>query len=404
MAKKWLGILTIPLFLLVSWNLGAQEVFQYRHKVGQRFLIEGFVNENIYRNSQLVKSVRFKNVGELTVTRIAGNKAYHEGRFVTYKSDVTPDQFMFEREYPTRFYRDIYGNYEIEDIYFMPVVRGVPTFPASPLAVGDQWQARAQEAHDFREVYGLEKPVLLPAAVTYQYLGDSVLDRERVAKISINYIINHTFENQQAMDLEVPLPYRVIGYFNQLYLWSLDKGLPHSYKENFDYVFIMSNGQILEYSGSSNGRLTVKEALSEDQYQIERIKNKLSVNIPTVEVTSTEQGIVINIGEILFKFDSDELTAFASRDLDNIVGVLEDFPDRSIRVIGHTDSTGPEDYNQSLSLRRAKRTASELRRRIPDLGGRITFVGMGESRPLADNETEEGRRKNRRVEIIILKK
>jgi outer membrane protein OmpA-like peptidoglycan-associated protein len=270
--------------------------------------------------------------------------------------------------------------------------------------VGDQWQARAQEAHDFREVYGLEKPVLLPAAVTYQYLGDSVLDRERVAKISINYIINHTFGNQQAMDLEVPLPYRVIGYFNQLYLWSLDKGLPHSYKENFDYVFIMSNGQILEYSGSSNGSLTVREALSEDQYQIERIKNKLSVNIPTVEVTSTEQGIVINIGEILFKFDSDELTALASRDLDNIVGVLEDFPDRSIRVIGHTDSTGPEDYNQSLSLRRAKRTASELRRRIPDLGGRITFVGMGESRPLADNETEEGRRKNRRVEIIILKK
>jgi len=247
-------------------------------------------------------------------------------------------------------------------------------------------------------------PVVVALCFRFWGLAWGAPERTDFHPDEINYIINHTFENQQAMDLEVPLPYRVIGYFNQLYLWSLDKGLPHSYKENFDYVFIMSNGQILEYSGSSNGRLTVTETLSDEQYQIERIKNKLSVNIPTVEVTSTEQGIVINIGEILFKFDSDELTALANRDLDNIVGVLEDFPDRSIRVIGHTDSTGPEDYNQSLSLRRAKRTASELRKRIPDLGGRITFVGMGESRPLADNETEEGRRKNRRVEIIILKK
>jgi OOP family OmpA-OmpF porin len=164
----------------------------------------------------------------------------------------------------------------------------------------------------------------------------------------------------------------------------------------------MSNGDTIEYSGKSTGTLTVSEELSEREYIIENIKTRLRENIPSVEVTSTDQGIVINVGEILFKFDSDELTKNASDDLNNIVDVLRDFPERKIRVIGHTDSTGPEDYNLSLSLRRARRTTLELKSRNPDLEGRITYIGLGESKPLASNETEEGRRKNRRVEIIIL--
>ena len=109
-----------------------------------------------------------------------------------------------------------------------------------------------------------------------------------------------------------------------------------------------------------------------------------------------------HIGEILFEFDSEELAKGAAADLDNIARVLMDFPDRRIRVTGHTDSTGPEDYNLSLSIRRAKKTVAELKKRVPDLEKRITYVGMGEDQPIADNNTEEGRRRNRRVEIIIM--
>ena len=136
--------------------------------------------------------------------------------------------------------------------------------------------------------------------------------------------------------------------------------------------------------------------------ELENLRSRLSETIPDVEVSRTDQGILINIGEILFKFDSDELTQTANRDLDNIVEVFRDYPHRKVRVIGHTDSTGTDEYNLSLSLRRARRTADELERRDTSLQGRITYIGMGEKSPVSTNSTVEGRQRNRRVEILIL--
>jgi outer membrane protein OmpA-like peptidoglycan-associated protein len=383
-----------------SWGFG-QELFRFVYKTGQLFHIEGEVQEEIYLNDTLQDRVRIRNIGDLRVVEVADERALHEGSFLYYQSRGASSDFVLESEYPTRFYRDVYGHYEIEDRYFMPVVRGVPTFPKSPIKVGDQWQSRAFEGHDFRKVFNISMPVIFPASVSYQYLGNTMIDRERIAQISINYVINYTIRYQQGTNMNSLLPYRVVGYFNQLYYWNLDRGLPHSYRENFDYIFLLASGDVMEYTGTSQGRLTVTEELPESERVLEDIRSRLKDTIPLVEVSRTPQGILINIGEILFEFDSDELTRSADRDLDNIVGVLEDFSTRKVRIIGHTDSTGPEDYNLSLSLRRARRTADELKSRDASLAERITYIGMGESKPISSNETEDGRRRNRRVEILI---
>ena len=401
---KVLFFITLIIFaVLVVAEIGwAQELFQFKYRTGQKFRIEGLVDEEIYINDTLQQRVRIKNIGNLEVTRVEGERALHEGSFLYYQSIGPLDNFELEKEYPTRFHRDIYGHYEIEDRYFMPVVRGVPTFPKVPLSVGDQWQSKAYEAHDFNKVFNISNPVIFPASVSYQYLGNTFIDGEKIAKISINYIINYTIRYQQGTFTNIELPYRVVGYFNQLYHWNLDRGLPHSYRENFDYIFILSSGDVLEYVGKSQAVLTVTEDVAGDEVVLQSIRNQLRDNIPSVEVSKTDEGILINIGEILFKFDSDEFTESADRDLDNIVEVLKDFQQKKVRVIGHTDSTGPEDYNLSLSLRRARRTSDELQRRDRSLSGRIAYIGMGEKMPITNNSTEEGRRRNRRVEIIIL--
>jgi outer membrane protein OmpA-like peptidoglycan-associated protein len=388
------------ILLSASWGFG-QELFRFAYRTGQHFHIEGEVQEEIYLNDTLQDRVRIRNIGDLRVVGVAGERALHEGSFLYYQSRGASSEFVLENEYPTRFYREVYGRYEIEDRYFMPVVRGVPTFPKNPLKVGDQWKSRAFEAHDFRKVFNMPVPVVFPASVSYQYLGNIMIDREKIAQISINYVINYTIRYQQGTNMSSMLPYRVVGYFNQLYNWNLDRGLPHSYRENFDYIFILASGDVMEYTGTSQALLTVTEEPPESDRILEDIRNRLKDTIPLVEVSRTPQGILINIGEILFEFDSDELTESADRDLDNIVEVLKDFSTRDVRIIGHTDSTGPEDYNLSLSLRRARRTADELKSRDRSLADRITYIGMGESKPIASNETEEGRRRNRRVEILI---
>lgn len=105
-------------------------------------------------------------------------------------------------------------------------------------------------------------------------------------------------------------------------------------------------------------------------------------------------------GSVLFAFDKSDLTPAAQSQLDEVMPRLQSPDVTSIKVIGHTDSKGSDAYNQALSERRASSVAAYL------LGmhvapNKITSEGRGESEPVADNETEEGRAKNRRVELHL---
>ena len=87
--------------------------------------------------------------------------------------------------------------------------------------------------------------------------------------------------------------------------------------------------------------------------------------------------------------------------LDEVVGVMTDAPDIRIAVHGHTDSRGSAAYNKELSLKRARSVAKYL----TDKGvapGRLEAQGFGPEKPLAPNDTDEGRARNRRVEFKIL--
>ena len=87
--------------------------------------------------------------------------------------------------------------------------------------------------------------------------------------------------------------------------------------------------------------------------------------------------------------------------LNSVVKVLNRFNETSLQVAGHTDSSGPDDYNQQLSTRRANSVADYLRSR--GIGaGRLRVVGYGETQPIASNDSAAGRAQNRRVELLIV--
>lgn len=119
------------------------------------------------------------------------------------------------------------------------------------------------------------------------------------------------------------------------------------------------------------------------------------------EVRREGEGIVINFKEkVLFAFNSDDLGSNAQSNLNKLVTILNKYPDTDIQVIGHTDSKGTDDYNQGLSQRRANSVLSYLRSHNINTN-RLAAKGMGESDPVASNETDDGRAQNRRVEFVI---
>lgn len=110
----------------------------------------------------------------------------------------------------------------------------------------------------------------------------------------------------------------------------------------------------------------------------------------------------ISLDNILFHFDSSELTEQAKQMLIPISKQLKEASEYSIEIIGHTDSIASEIYNQNLSEARANSVLQELKRLGLDQS-RMTSNGRGESEPVADNTTAEGRRKNRRTEFLLTK-
>jgi len=118
------------------------------------------------------------------------------------------------------------------------------------------------------------------------------------------------------------------------------------------------------------------------------------------DAQATKRGVVINLPDAFFEFDKYVLTPDAIRALSEISQVLKRIPERSFSIEGHTDYIGRVIYNKDLSLKRASSVASELRSK--GVSGREMLVrGFGEGYPLATNNSEAGRSRNRRVEIII---
>ena len=107
--------------------------------------------------------------------------------------------------------------------------------------------------------------------------------------------------------------------------------------------------------------------------------------------------------QLLFDTNRSTLKDSSQAAVNQITEMLRAYPDSKLRISGHTDSVGRTVYNQKLSERRAQAVAHELALKgIPR--SRMEIVGFGETRPIADNKTVEGRMQNRRVEIDILKK
>jgi len=143
-----------------------------------------------------------------------------------------------------------------------------------------------------------------------------------------------------------------------------------------------------------------------DQQRVELDKNRAlldELKRRNIDARETSRGVMVNLPNVNFQFDSADLTADGRNKVDQIASIIRrDAPNRRVTVEGHAsrESAAAEAYNQRLSERRAITVADALERN--GVSGRsISSQGLGTRAPVASNDSESGRQQNRRVEVII---
>jgi len=195
-------------------------------------------------------------------------------------------------------------------------------------------------------------------------------------------------------------PVQIAGYSDQKIYWDPDLGQPLAYEERFDLSFDWSDGSNVEYKGSAQSEIL--ESLRMDRESLKTEIEKGVAGMANVTVASTSEGVTISMQDIQFEPDSARLKDSELAKVAALAALLKGYPDRDILVCGYTAAAGFAAGRKKLSEDRAKAVADRLVVLGARLPSRIRATGRGDEAPIADNATEAGRARNRRVEITLL--
>lgn len=383
------------------------EKFEFKHTPGSRYRILSVVDEAVDINGRLSHRAEILNRIAVEVVDVVDGKGQLKATFQTSErvlfdmqntNSPVPLGFQWAREYNSEFQRNRLGELTISPQYFMPVVRNVPVFPDKSLSVTEKWRAEGHEVHDFRDSFGIQEPYKIPFIANYTYLGEREWKGKKYPAISIEYRV-------ASRPPAVPgrlYPTRISGDFNQIVYWDHSMGLYIASEEKFDITFEMSNRAVIRYRGTAKAEVIESEFMDKEKI-VDEITGEIErLSIPDVKVREVDEGVSISLEDIRFYPDSPIMLPGEYEKLDRIGQILLRYPDRDIVVSGHTALAGTAEGRMALSIERAGAVADYLLRKGIRAADRVVIRGYGAEKPIADNSTEDGMRRNRRVEITIL--
>lgn len=397
--------LFLPALLLVYFTLSlpAQEgsfEFRFRYDEGEKYRIVGTNNQEILIDGTLSGRVEILTRIQSEVVQASEDEGTIEANYqISEQNDDPGAPFELAREYETEYTRDALGHVEVAGALVMPQVRDVPSFPDRELSVGESWNAPAVEVHDLRPAYGIEDTLRIPVEVQYKFLGVDRSGETPVPMFSAYYEFDQEVRQYTGASLQ---PLRMSGFADQVIYWDALRGRPGSYEESYRFLLELSDGRTFEFRGTADGEVVASERLDRQQISDEILEALESLQVEDTEVRSDERGVTISVENIQFAPDSARLLDSEKQKLQRIGEILSRYPDRDILVTGHTALAGTEEGRMQLSQERAAAVGEYLL----ELGVRdrdeMLYRGLGAQEPVASNDTEAGRRKNRRVEITIL--
>jgi len=390
----------VVLFLCLCPLKAGAENFFYKNQKGDRYRILSTVSEEVYIDDMLSHKAEILNRITGEVIDESEGKGKHRAIFQTSEraGTVSSRSYQWAREYESEFERDRLGRLTIDKKYFMPVVRDVPVFPGRDIKVGESWTYEGHEMHDFRDGFGIKEPYRIPFTAHYVYLGERSWKGKNYPAFSVNYRV-------QLQPKPVPgriWPRRIEGESDQVVFWDRDQGQAVAYNEQFRYIFELSNGRKIEYTGGAEAEVIESIRMDKEKIAEEIAEDIDRLGISDVTVRVVDEGITISLDDIKFQADTAVMLPGEREKLDKIAEILKRYQERDILVGGHTALAGTAEGRKKLSTERASVVADYLIARKARSPDRVTVRGYGSDKPVADNRTEEGKRKNRRVEITIL--
>ncbi len=398
--------LSLATIVAVSISVAAQaedqaKTFRYDFRAGDRYRIVG-INAQTYTVDGVVAGafeelIRIQTeVGEVGAAGATIRAVY---QIATEESDSVGGLFSASREYDVSFSQTESGRIVAPPGSFVPQVRDVPLFPDRPIAPGESWTASATEVHDFRASFGIESPVVVPMTVAYRYVGPAERNGAALDLIDIQYT---TFYRPGPSDPTAEFVRLMTGRYEQLLYWDSARGRPQFYEERFTQFVQTRDGGRFEFVGRASGE--VVDSVQLDRAAMQRdIEAALEAEaIEGAQVRQSDAGVIIAIEDVRFAPDSAELLPGELEKLAFIGSILQRYADRDVLITGHTALAGTEAGRRQLSEERARAVGRFFVENGVRSRDRLVYRGMGAREPVADNTTEEGRRKNRRVEITIL--
>ena len=385
-------------------TLFAQAVkFEFKQKKGNSGSYISTVEEDVYINNIPSHHAEIINRISCKMTNVASDgEAFIYATYMTTENSIskrTGRSLSWGEETTSVFSRKKNGELTISDDIYMPTVRNVPVFPDKKVKVGESWTARGKEVQDVRKAFNMDKALIFPFEANYVYKEDKTIDGKKLNVIDVDYTFSYEATDEQLHAGQTLT--QSTGWSKQTLYWDSDKGLLDHYDEEFLIKIADLQGNLYIFTGTAHAELTEFSSLNDDTNvkQLQDTFDKLKLE--NISVKKGDRGLTISLDNIQFEPDSDKLMDSEKAKLKKIGELLKKYSN-DLLITGHCAERGTASARQKLSEERAEAVASYL----IGLGVRdeyhIFTQGKGSKEPVASNKTEEGRAKNRRVEITIM--
>lgn len=387
----------------LTFSLFAQEkiVFSFKHNKGDAVSHISTVQEEAYLNGQLNNKTEFINRTSTTVKDVDENgNAFLQTHYMTTQNSLmnrSGNYLSWGEEDFVNIYRRLNGELYNSDNSDLPTVRSVPAFSEAAVGVGESWTCNGMEVHDCRDLFGMTEPIVIPFTATYTYSGTSEQNGQTLQIIDVYY----EFYQEKPLNRKYGTYRGATGFAKQKIYWNNELGDLDHYTEQFQIKMVDTYGNSFIFNGISHGEVTEYKSVNDDTNAKKLQKTLDKYKLDNIFVNKGEKGLTITLENIQFEPDSNILLPSEKKKLEKIAEILKDFSN-DLLIIGHCAERGTERARQILSEERAQSVADFL----VQLGTRdeyhIFTQGKGSTQPVASNATEEGRIKNRRVEITIM--